>query len=218
MKGHLAANMHNSRVRFLSPDEEFDDFAFEDEPVDIESEMSEYRLGSGDEDDETESLFVSPVESARIVPLHVIGTVQTEIITLKQIRTAPQGAATKSAPPKIAVKPTVAKENPTAKKAQPSKKLQAFATGKEASRPAATQGAANKSERKIGKKTGMKNATKKAVKQVAKKAAVKAPSKTVAKKAAVVVKKTAAPKAPVKKAPAQKAPVKQTAKKVAKKK
>ena len=210
--------MFNSRVHFLSADEEFDDFAFEDEHVDIESEIAEYRLESGEDDDEMEGFFVSPVESTRSAPLHVIGTVQTEIITLKQIRTAPVGAVTKSAPPKIAVKPTAAKENPTAKKAQPSKKLQASATGKEASKPAATQGAANKSERKISKKTGMKNATKKAVKQVAKKAAVKAPSKTVAKKAATVVKKSAAPKAPVKKAPAKKAPVKKTAKKAAKKK
>ena len=203
--------MANHRIRFLASDEEFDDFAFEVESVDFQSEMAEYK--ADDDEEELEGLFVvAPVRSPSAVVV-----VQTASIEITRIETAPMGVSKRSDSASIAASTAQAKKKSMAAKTQaPKTGSMPKATtrkGKADSKPASTKVVAN-TERKISTKTGMKNATKKAVKKAAKKAAVKAQAKKAVKK----VVKAPAKKAPAKKAPAKKAPVKKTAKKAAKKK
>ena len=173
--------MFEPRLRFLASDEDFDDFAFEDETVDLEVEIGEYQFD--DHEDELDS--VSPV-IVFIPPPRVV--IASQALSIESTELA------------SVVRKKPASVRSISDKRQTRKSLST--PNRATSKPIAKKAVA-KTERKISSKQRMKDAAKKAIKKAVKKAAKKAVVKTPAKKAPVK-------KAPAKKAPKKQAPVKKT--------
>ena len=169
--------MFEPRLRFLASDDDFDDFAFEDETVDLEFEIGEYRLD--DHDDEPDPIAAAIV----FVPSPVV-----VIAALVPSRTpASIRVLSNKLPPKSSIAPRIkVTPKPIAKK-----KIVKKATKKAAAKTAPVKKAPVK-------KTPVKKVPKKKVptkKKVAKKAPLKRKRPGAPRPVLVLQKKLSAKKA-----------------------